>query len=145
MVWAGVSIIPSAGIQLASVSTGALDESAHVAAFAVRGDASQGTSVRPYLRLAVAKSFFTASQIVITPQASLGVSYEAGNPGREVAVVANGATFGAKAAALGAASGQMMAGITASRGNWSVTARYTAQVSGDWSSQTVEAGVQVKF
>jgi hypothetical protein len=39
----------------------------------------------------------------------------------------------------------LSAGIAAGRDNWSLFAHYTAYVSGNWTSQTAEAGLQVKF
>jgi hypothetical protein len=42
-------------------------------------------------------------------------------------------------------SAALGAGVSAGRGNWAVFARYHADVSGNWTSQTVEAGLRVTF
>jgi hypothetical protein len=76
----------------------------------------------------------------------LGLVYEAGNPGSGVETIAeDGSAFTAGAKRLDAAAGQMMAGIAAGRNNWSVFVRYSAEVAGNWASQTVEAALQVRF
>ncbi len=71
----GAMVLPAAGLRIASVRTGALDETARDAAFAVQTDASGATSVQPFVHLVVRQGFVTASRIVVTPQASLGVDY----------------------------------------------------------------------
>jgi len=141
-----LSLVPAAGVQIANVSTGGFAESAHIRQFAVAGSSSGGTTLRPYLRMAVSENFVTASGITITPAASLGVTYQTGNAGGAVNLAArDGTMFNAGTPALGNTAGQMTAGITAGHGNWSVTAKYSAQVAGNWSSQTVSAAFQVKF
>jgi hypothetical protein len=143
---AGAGLLPSAGLRVASVSISGFDEAAQSAAFALRVGASGGASVQPYLRMAVSRDFVTASQVVITPQAGLGLVYEAGNPGGGVETIAeDGSEFTAGARRLDAAAGQMTAGIAAGRNNWSVFVRYSAEVAGNWASQTVEAALQVRF
>ena len=82
----------------------------------------------------------------MTPQVSLGVDYEAGDIDRAVGVTAqDGAAFAAEGTRLGRVVGQAGAGVAAGRGNWALSARYFAQVSGNWSAQTVEGAVQVWF
>jgi hypothetical protein len=142
----GLTVTPAAGLQVANVSTGGFVEHAHIRLFAVTGAASGGTTLRPYIRMAVGGNFVTASGLTVSPVASLGVTYQTGNAGGAVNLAArDGTQFAAGTPALGAAAGQVMAGISAGRGNWSVSARYSAQVSGNWSSQTVSAAFQVKF
>ena len=51
---------------------GGFDETARLAAFALRVGTPGGASVQPYIRMAVSRDFITASQVVITPQAGLG-------------------------------------------------------------------------
>ncbi|HUW79709.1 MAG TPA: autotransporter outer membrane beta-barrel domain-containing protein, partial [Acidocella sp.] len=145
LTFAGVSFLPAAGVQAANVSTGAFDETARQTAFVVGTAASGGTSLRPYIKLAISRSFVTASRLVVTPQISLGVDDEAGDPGRAVRMTANGVAFSAAATRLDATAGRIGAGIAASRNNILLLARYTALVSGNWSSQTVEAQLQLKF
>lgn len=143
---AGAALLPSAGLRVASVSISGFDEAAQSAAFALRVGASGGASVQPYIRMAVSRDFVATSQVVITPQAGLGLVYETGNPGSGVETIAgDGSVFTAGAKRLDAAAGQMMAGIAAGRNDWSVFARYNAEVAGNWSSQTIEAALQVRF
>ena len=139
-------VLPAAGLRIASASTGALDETARDQAFAVQAGASGATSVQPFVQVLVRQGFVTASGIVVTPQVSLGVDYEAGDIDRAVAVTAqDGSGFAAVATQLGRVVGQVGAGIAAGRGNWALSARYFAQVAGNWSAQTVEGAVQVRF
>jgi hypothetical protein len=143
---AGLTVLPAAGLRIASVSTGALDETARDQAFAVQANASGATSVQPFINLVVRRGVVTASRIVVTPQFSLGVDYEAGDINRAVGVTAtDGTGFAAGATQLDRVAGQVGAGIAAGRGNWALSARYFAQVSGNWSAQTVEGTVQVWF
>jgi hypothetical protein len=146
MVFGGLSVLPAAGLRIASVSTGALDETARDQAFAVQADASGATSVQPFIHVALRQRFVTASQVVVTPQVDLGVDYEAGDIDRAVGVTTADQTgFAAWATPLDRAAGQAGVGIAAGRGNWALSARYDAQVAGNWSAQTVEGSLQVWF
>ncbi len=146
MQYGAALLAPEAGLQLAYVSAGPVRESAPNRAFAVTAGSSGGGSLRPYLRMEVARSFITASQLIFTPQASLGVTYQLGNPGGAVDLAsADGTGFTARAMRLDAAAGQAMAGLCAGRRNWSLNLRYGAQVAGNWSSQTVTGALQIKF
>jgi hypothetical protein len=140
------SLSPSMGVGVAHVSLGRFSESARQTAFALSGAESSGTSVRPYLRLAVSRAFVTAARVVWTPQLGLGVDYEAGNPGGAVNVTAaDGTGYVAGTKRLDPLAGEMTAGLTASRGNVSLVVSYGAQVAGNWTSQSAEAAVRVVF
>jgi Autotransporter beta-domain len=140
----GVTLLPAAGVRFASAGMGGLSETAQNSAFALRVGAAGETSVQPFLNLAAGYRFITAAKMVVTPQLGAGVAYEAGN--RAVTVTAaDGSSFAAGAKRLDPAEGQFSAGVSAGRGNWSLDVRYAALVSGNWSSQTVEAGVQARF
>jgi hypothetical protein len=141
-----MAVTPAAGFEFASIGSGRFADTGAQTAFDVTAAAPRTTSLRPYVSLLVAKKFITARQIVVTPQASLGVSYEAGTLAPDVTVTtADGTAFSAGAKRLDAAAGKAMFGVSAGRRNWSVNARYMAQVSGNWSTQTVEAALSVAF
>ncbi len=143
--WHGVLLLPAVGVRVAHVSLGAFDETAQQSAFALHASASGGTSVQPYLRMSASRDFVSATQVVWTPQISLGVNFEAANPGNAVNVTAGGAGFNAATRRLDPASGEMMVGLSASRGDVSLSASYTGEVSGNWSSQTAQASLRVMF
>ena len=142
----GAQIVPAFGLQIASVSAGRLDEASATQAFALTAVAASGTTIAPFLRLTVQKSFVTASSLVITPDVSLGVAAMLNNPGVNTQLTAqDGTVFISHAEHLAPVSGQFSAGVSISRGNWSITARYSAIAGGNWSGQSLQAGVQVRF
>jgi len=141
----GVSLLPAAGVRFADVSMGGFNEMTADPAFAVNGAASGGFTAQPYMRMTVQKNFVTASQVVFTPAASLGVTYQTSQLGAVHLTSQGGTGFAARNAALDGTAGEMSAGITASRGDWSLSAKYSAQMAGNWSSQSVQAALEVKF
>lgn len=144
--YAGAQFIPAFGLQVASVTTGALSETAATQAFAVNAAAASGTTVAPFLRMSVEKSFVTASNLVITPSLSLGAAAMLNNPGAVTHLTTqDGTGFTAHAQHLAPFSGQLGAGISISRGNWSITASYEGAAGGNWSGQSLQAGVLVRF
>jgi hypothetical protein len=144
--FAGMQLLPAAGVQAAQVRMGRMDEVAREQAFALQTAASGATSLRPYLSLDLSEMLVTESQLVIAPQASLGVTYEAGDPGHAVRLTADdGTLFSAGGRGMQGAGGQAMAAVSAGRANWSLNARYTADLSGGWSDQSLEAGLQIRW
>lgn len=141
-----LTLTPEAGIRIASVSTGAFGETAQNPEFAVRGDAAGAQSVQPFIALDLAQAFTTASGTVVTPQLKLGVDYEAGNINpTQTLTTADGTAFSATAQSLDRVAGELAAGISAGRGNWALSLRYAARLSGNWSAQTIEGAVLVRF
>jgi hypothetical protein len=144
----GLTFAPIAGLRIASASDAAFAESGAgvVRDFAVSGDKAGATSIQPYATLDVSRWFLTPGLISITPSVSVGYVVEAGSLGKSVTVTAaDGTDFTARAATPDASAAQLGAGIAAAKGNWSVYARYTAYVAGNWSSQSGEAGLQLRF
>jgi outer membrane autotransporter protein len=141
-----MQLLPAAGVQAAQVRMGRMDEASREQAFALQTAASGATSLRPYLSLGLSEMLVTESQLVVSPQATLGVTYEAGDPGHAVRLTADdGTLFSAGARGMQGAGGQAMAGVSAGQTNWSLNARYTAEVSGGWSDQSLEAGLQIRW
>jgi hypothetical protein len=142
----GTSITPAFGIVVDSVNMGSLSEAAATQAFAVNAGGSGGVTVAPYLRLSVAKTFITASSLAITPAVSLGVTDSLSNPGNRVMLTAqDGTSFIVSPYHLAPLSGQVAASLAISRGSWSFTAGYSANLAGNWTAQAVQAGVVAKF
>jgi hypothetical protein len=142
----GAEIVPAFGLQVASVTTGRLDETSATQAFALNVAAASGTTIAPYLRMSVQKSFVTASNLVITPELTLGVSALLNNPGAKTRLTTqDGTNFITTPQHLAPLAGQLSAGITIAKGNWSITARYTGSAGGNWSGQSLQAGVLVRF
>jgi hypothetical protein len=144
--WAGADVIPAFGLQIASVSAGALDETSATQAFALHVAAASGTTIAPYLRMTVQKNFITASNLVITPDVSLGMSAMLNNLGADTQLTAqDGTAFITHPEHLVPIFGQLGAGVSVSRGNWNITARYSGEAAGNWSGQSLQAGVQARF
>ncbi len=144
--YAGAQFTPAFGLQVASVTAGALDEASATQAFAVKVAEASGTTVAPYLRLRVTRNFVTASNLVIAPDVSLGVGAMLNNPGAATHVIAqDGTGFTVAPTHLAPIAGQFGAGIGIGRGNWRVLARYSVTAGGNWSGQNLQAGVLVRF
>jgi hypothetical protein len=142
----GVSIVPALGLQVASVTSGALHENSPAPGFAVNAASASGTTMAPYLRLDVQKRFVTDGHLVITPDLSLGMIAMLNNPGAAIILTTqDGTAFATHPGHLAPISGQFGAGVTISRGAWSFTARYSIAAAGNWSGQSLQAGVQVRF
>ncbi len=142
----GWRLTPAAGLEFAAVNSGAMTETARTQAFAIATSASGGTSLRPYLRMAFSHSYITQSQWVVIPQASLGLAYQTGDPQGTVMITAHdGTPFATRGTPLSPASGLLMAGISVTRGRWSLRARYVAQVSGNGAAQTLDAAILIRF
>ena len=142
----GFGLLPSAGVNVAQVSLGRFSETAQQSAFALSAPGASGNSVRPYLRLAVSRDYAGAARVVWTPQLGLGVDYEAGDPGRAMRVIAaDGSAYAAGVKRADPLAGEVMAGVSAGRGNMSLVVRYSAQVAGNWTAQTAEAALRLVF
>jgi hypothetical protein len=144
----GFNIEPSAGVRAASVNTDSLNETASgvAALFAVKGASTSYTSIQPFVNVGISRSFLTGSAITVTPEASVGYTLEAGDRGKAVSLtIADGTTYLSGHSNPDSSAAQISAGIAAGKGNWSLYARYSAYVSGNWTAQTGEAGLQVRF
>jgi len=141
-----LNLVPQAGLRIAGVSAGSFAESGVLPAFALTGNSGFYTSVQPFVNLDVSTVFLTSSNIVITPDASFGYAYEAGDIGRAVIVTAHDGThFSSDYLKLDPNMGELSAGISAGKDWWSFYARYSAAVTGNWTSQTGEAGLRIRF
>jgi hypothetical protein len=144
----GYNIIPAAGIRIASVSAGGFAESApgEEQAFAVRGAGSGYDSVQPFVNIDVSKKFLTPDYIAIMPDLSAGYLYEAGTRGRAVTVNSqDGTTFETSHLGLAGSAAELQAGVSAGKDNWALYARYSADISANWTSQTGEVGLRIRF
>jgi hypothetical protein len=144
----GFALAPAAGLRFAIISDGGFAEAAGpgLRAFALRGASSQDTSVQPYLNVTASRSYLTGSGVTITPDVMLGYAAELGDRGKTVAVTAaDGTEFVAASAAPDTSAAELSAGLAARQGNWSLYAKYSADLAGNWTEQTGEAGLQVRF
>jgi uncharacterized protein with beta-barrel porin domain len=145
LTFGATTLTPQLGVEAANIRMGSFSESAPLTAFALHANASGGTGVEPFLRLSISRPFVTVSQLTVTPQLSLGLVDALGNPGSAVTATADGDSFTAAAPRLDGLAGQASIGLTVSRGRWSLAARYSAQVAGNWSAQSAQAELQVAF
>ncbi len=142
LAYANYSFAPAAGIRFATISAGGFTEQAAgiAAPFTVAAAASHYTSVQPFLRLDISRQFTAANALTITPDLSIGGSIEAADRGKSLALTAqDGTRYISPHTDLDAGMAQIGAGITAGRHNWSLYARYVADVSGTWTAQTGRA------
>jgi len=142
----GFVLTPAAGVQTAVVTTGTYDEMARLAAFALKARNANNGSFAPYARMAVSRDFIAPQGVTLTPLVQAGVNYEAANPDHGPHLTAaDGTVFASAAPHLAPIGAQFGAGLTASRANMSLVAKYTAAVAGNWTGQTAEAEWQVRF
>ncbi len=95
------SLLPAAGLRVATVSLGALQDMAQQVAFDVTAQQPGSTSLRPDLNLTVSRDVIPATQLVIRPSLLVGVEDELGDPGQAVSVAAaDGTVFAASAPGL---------------------------------------------
>jgi uncharacterized protein with beta-barrel porin domain len=88
----------------------------------------------------------TASGITITPDVSAEYFYEAGNRGRAISLTAaDGTNFESEHFGLAGSAAALSAGISAGANNWAFYASYTAELGGNWTSQTGELGFRLRF
>ncbi|MDE8349469.1 MAG: autotransporter domain-containing protein [Acidocella sp.] len=145
-----VDIAPAAGIKIASVNGTNFSEntSGLLGPLAVAGRLSAYTSVMPYISARASETFITASNVVISPDLLVGFEYEAADRGRATNITFAGGVptnYATTYNKLDAGDALISAGISASRNYWSLYATYTAHISGNWSDQTGEAGLRIKF
>jgi len=145
---AGFDIVPGAGIRIASVGAGGFSESAPGAeeAFALNAPGSSYTSVQPFLNVDLSRKYVTGNAISIMPDVSAGYVYEAGARGRAVTVDSqDGTSFQSDHLGLAGSAAELQAGVSAGKGNWALYARYTADLGGNWTDQTGEVGLRIRF
>jgi hypothetical protein len=149
MTMQNINIEPAAGLRIARVDGGgnfSEPTTGIAAAYAVTGKTPSYTSVQPFLLLSASESFVTDSGMTITPDAQIGVEYEAADRGAATPLItANGFTLDSPHNSLDPEDALVSLGITAGKANWSLFATYTGRLSGNWNSQMADAGVRVRF
>jgi len=144
----GLDLIPQAGIRIAAVNAGGFDETGNtiVEPFSLTGAHSSYDSVQPFVNLSLSHIFLTDNGITIVPETSLGYFYEAGARGRAVTLDArDGTVFTSHYIELAGSAGQGEFSLSASKGLLSLYASYSADLAGNWVSQTAEAGLRLRF
>jgi hypothetical protein len=144
----GFTLRPEAGLRFADVDDGSFAETGggYIPYFKTHGNSSSYTSVQPYAKLAISRTYLTPSAIMVTPSASIGFDVEAGDTGRTVNVTSvDGTHFTAAHISLNSGTGEFAVGVAAGKDNWSLYAHYSAYVSGNWTAQVGEAGLTVRF
>lgn len=143
-----IVLVPAAGIMVAGVNGNDFGETAPVglSAYALSVNGTTYSSVRPYASLQVNDSFTTASELLISAHARAGYEYEAGDRGVSTSLLAaDGTGFSSSHLNLDPSDALLSAGVSVGKNNWSLYANYVAHVSGNWTAQTGEFGVHVKF
>jgi len=141
-------LAPAVGVRVASAENDGFAEtgSGLLSAFAVRGAGTYFTSLQPFANVDVSHGFVEESGLVVTPDASVGYVYEANNAGAPLVVTsADGTRFDTSYTKLDRSAAELTAGVSAGTGRWALYARYSADVSGNWTSQTGEAGLRILF
>ncbi len=143
-----LTLSPAAGLNIASAQNKGFMESGGgvVPEFALTGGGQAFTSVQPFVTLGITRSYLTANGISISPDASVGYDYEAGARGRAVNVTSmDGTVFASGHTNAAPSAAVLAAGIQAGKGEWTLYARYRADLSGNWTSQIGEAGFTMRF
>jgi fibronectin-binding autotransporter adhesin len=144
----GFTAVPMAGVRFASVGGDSFTEtgSGALSGFGVSGAAATQLSVLPYARFVLSRDCITASGITVSPYATIGYQYQAGNTEQPVLLTAaDGTVFNAGSAGLDRSAATLGVGVAAGHGNWSVFAAYGALVSGNWQEQEINVGLRVSF
>jgi uncharacterized protein with beta-barrel porin domain len=143
-----VTLVPAAGLLVAGVVGNSFAETAPAgsSAYAVSGNGASYTSVRPYVTLQAGHSFTTSSDVLVSARALVGYEYEAADTGKATTLyAADGTGFTSGYIKLAPSNALLSAGVTAGKNRWSVYADYVAYVAGNWTAQTGQFGVRVKF
>jgi hypothetical protein len=144
-----IELVPAAGMRVATIGGGgkfAEAASGLALAYAVSGKTSGYTSVQPYVVMNASKSFALPSGWSLRPNAEAGYEYEAGTHGVSTTLIgADGTVFYTPHNDLDPSDALLSAGVTAGKANWSLFATYTAHLSGNWNTQTAEAGLRYTF
>jgi uncharacterized protein with beta-barrel porin domain len=144
-----INIEPAAGIEAASVGGASFAEGAGGGEedyFAVAGKAGGYTSLRPFVLVQASEDFVSPSQMVVTPDLQVGYQYELDKRGIATFLTsADGTGFTTPHNDLDPSDFLVSAGISAGKDNWALFATYTAQLSGNWTTQTGEAGLRIRF
>jgi uncharacterized protein with beta-barrel porin domain len=141
----GTAFTPAAGLRVVHVAMGHFSEQAATQAFAVTATGGSYTAVQPYLRLNLGRQMVLGNGLVFAPALSLGVSGTSGLGAHETLTAADGTVFTVTARHLAPVAGEAGVGFTLGQGNWRLHAAYSAQVAGDYSDQTLQAGIVVRF
>jgi uncharacterized protein with beta-barrel porin domain len=144
----GYNITPAFGLRVAGVESGGFVESGSgiLAPFKVTGSSSAYESIQPFVSVNISRSFLTASGVTVTPDITAGYFYEAADWGKFVALkAADGTGFKSAYNSLDPNIARLSLGLSAGENNWSLYAKYAAYLTGNFTAQTGEAGLQIKF
>ena len=143
--WGGADVAPAAGLRVTHVALGGFTETA-AQGFALRAAGSSGTTVTPFLRMNLGRSFVTASRIVVTPRVSFGVDAALGNPGADMGLTTQDYTaLTLNPRHLAPVSGEVGLWLSVARGNWSLDFGYAGRFAGNWSAQSLQAAISARF
>jgi autotransporter-associated beta strand protein len=138
----------AAGVRFAIVAANGFAETAPgaLAAFAVTGRATTFSSVLPFAGLEFSHRFVTDSGVAITPEVTAGYQYQAADTGKSLALVAaDGTVFASNAIGLDRNSALLDAKFGIGRESWRFFADYSANLSGNWTNQSLMAGFRLIF
>jgi hypothetical protein len=144
----GWRIDPAAGLRFAAIDAGGFAESSPqtLRAFAVNAAASAYTSVQPYLDVDISQSFPAGDAMTITPDLALGYAAELGDRGKAVTVTTqDGTAFATPHNAPDGNTASLSTGLAVTKNNLSLYAAYSANLSGNTTTQTAQAGLRISF
>jgi fibronectin-binding autotransporter adhesin len=141
-----IFVTPEAGVRAGSFDEGGFSERAAgaLAAFAVSGGGTSFTSVDPYADLTVGGSFWADSRNLLTPSVRVGYDYEAGNRNPIADLVAADSTaFAGDRLQFDRGSLLVAPELRIDNGRYSFYFDYTANLSDNWTMQTLAAGLRL--
>ncbi|MDE1905798.1 MAG: hypothetical protein KGH75_05040 [Rhodospirillales bacterium] len=143
--WGG-AFRPAAGLEITRYALGGLNEAAAAQPLAVKTASASGIYVAPYLRLNASRNFITGQGFYVSPNATIGLTVNAINPGVSVGMTAqDGTAFSVAPPHLAPVAGEAVLGLAIGRGNWRLSVRYNAMLAGNWHAQSLQGGLLLRF
>jgi hypothetical protein len=142
-----IVLTPSAGAIISHIDGDSFTEHGTVpAAFLLSGGIRARTFVSPFANFVFSQSFTTARGLTIVPEASAGFRRNSAATGSAVTLVAQDNTvFAGNRAGLSGNSILVGAGLTASRNNVTIYAKYRGQLASGWNDHSGSIGLRLAF
>jgi hypothetical protein len=143
-----VVFTPAAGVIVTHMTGRGFAETDSVdnGAFAVSGQGPAVTFVSPFAKIGVSRSFTDNGGVTWTPDAEVGYRRDGAAEGRAFTLTAvDGTSFAGNRIGLDKGSALLGASLTAHKTGWTVFVKYRAEVAGNWTDQSVAAGLRLAF
>jgi outer membrane autotransporter protein len=141
-----IVVTPAAGVTVSNTGSATfVEQNGTNAAFAVTGTVASQTVVSPYAVVGLSSAFTTAKGATITPDLQIGYRHASEGGAPVTLTAADSTVFTGNQINPEPDSALVGASITAHRDNWTAFVKYRGSFAGDWSSETVSAGLRISF